>query len=181
MTQAETFTLTLSMAASAEAVEAWFAAAAPGAREVYASGLDFPREAPVVALVRGWEAAGLVRLVSGRDPDDRRRTNWWVVKAGETPPVRPRGTAQSRVRARELDRQKAALLALLAGLARRRRACPSNSALARELDLGPGPKGRARAQYLLRQLAAEGAIAIENNGRNAPRKVRVLRQTRSEK
>lgn len=164
MNQAESFTLVLTSVAPVNELEYWLAAAPAGHVVIYASGLDLPREAEAVKLVRGWAEAGLVHLTQGRDPDDRRRWQWRATRAlGANPvPCKPARPAISP----EIAEQKAALLDLLRGAGRE---CPSNRALARALGLaGPdgsvGQRGRNRVAYLLDLLVKDGAIELARRG-----------------
>lgn len=169
--QADRVQAELGMAAAPEALRAWLAEAAPGNMAIYAIGLDLPREAEGVQLVRAWQAEGLVALVSRRDPADRRRTQWLVQRAGATSPAAKPGLLSLVTR-----QQLAALLILLREGDKRRRPCPSNNKLARELDLGWGERGRARARYLIDLLVRDGAITVESRGRNLPRVVTILKK-----
>lgn len=167
----DTRQLELGMAAAPDALRTWLAGAAAGDMAIYASGVDLPREAEGVQLVRGWQAEGLVALVSRRDPSDRRRTQWLIQRAGESLPA-----VSQEMLSYVTRQQRDALLRLLKEGDKRRRACPSNSKLARELDLGWSAAGRRRARYLMDLLVKDGAIAVENRGRNLPRVVSILEQ-----
>ena len=170
----QTFSLQLGLAAPVEQLEAWFASAAPGAREIYATGVDLPREAAAVALVRRWQGEGLVTMFQKRDEADARKINWIVERldaagkrAAPDAPAEPRRDAITRS---QLDE----LMGELRGCVIRRRACPSNRQLARMLDLGEGGKARRRVDYLVTLLANDGRIAVQSHGRNAPRTVTLL-------
>lgn len=172
-----TFTLQLAMAAPVEALEAWLADAAPGNKAVYAHGVDLPREAAAVQLVRRWADAGTVTLTSQRDPADPRQMQWLVVRLGERPGAGPAcsaGAPNERTRV-----ECAELLSALRHAALCNLPCPSNTALARKLQLGRGERGRSRAQYLIGQLVAEGAIRVAGHGRNHPRVVTITAKGRA--
>lgn len=163
----ERFRLLLAEAAAVEDLRAWLADAAEGGQAVYASGLVLPRDAAGVVLVGQWLAAGLVTTHQRRDPHDARRWQFLVAKR----PSKPAAPAVRDVRTRGELR---ALLDHMRRVVQARRACPSNAELARSLDLGPGARGRNRAQYLLDLLVRDGVIALDSPGRCAPRTVTVL-------
>lgn len=175
----ERFTVQLAHAAPVAELEAWMASAAGGARAVYASGIDLPAEAPAAALARRWAGEGRAHLFRERDRGDPRRWHFIVEKAREGSPCPPApgpGGSLPITTARATPPDLARLLAILAALAPGAdggAACPSNAALARRLGHGRG--GRARVQYLLGRARRAGLIAIESRGRNAPRRVTVLR------
>ena len=192
----ETFRLTLGMAAPVAELEAWMASAVPGEQAVYASGLDLPRDADGVVLARRWGREGRVTLVQRRDPGNARRWQWIMEKAGTITncPDDPPGTGalegqpvsvsssaptSSRQVGKRVRDERDRLLDLLRDCAVRRKACPSNNALAAKLELGRGERGRARAKYLLGLLASDGAIAVESRGRNAPRVVTITAEGRA--
>lgn len=167
----QTFHLQLNFAATVAELSTWLAAATPGARAQYASGLDLPADAPGVVLVREWMAAGLVVTFRQRDTADPRRWLFWVEKSGVgAGAVRPAalhhegggcGTQSPRTRA-----EKAALLAHLR--ANEGWPCPSLRQLAAVLELGERGAGedaaKRRARYLLDLLLEEGAVALEPSG-----------------
>lgn len=182
----ETFTLVLASAAEPATLEAWLASAPPRGRAVYASGLDLPRAAPGVALVRRWQEAGLVELFRQRDPADQRRWQFLVEKAGVGVPGSPAQLGQQCTGCCANDtptaalleagdprtaRQKAELLALLRTCGTM---CPSNREIARQLGLGSDQRARNRARYLLDLLVSAGAIRLSGNGTNQPRTLVVL-------
>ena len=192
----ETFRLMLGMAAPLAELEAWMASASAGEQAVYASGLDLPRAADGVVLARRWEGEGLVTLAQRRDPDNARRWQWIMEKvnphsncpsphpgkgAPEGQPVSasPGAPTSSRQIGKKAREERERLLDFLRDCAVRRKACPSDNALAAKLALGAGNSGRCRANYLMRLLAADGAISVEYRGRNAPRVVTITAEGRA--
>lgn len=187
----ETFTVQLSSAATVAALEEWLGCAPARGRAVYANGLDLPHGAPAVLLVQGWQQQGLVHLFRQRDPADPRRWQFLVERAGSGMPgavvdlgqgggssccpghlgAPTAALHEARVGGVADDPQRAALLAVLRASGAE---CPSNRNLARQLGLGHGQRGRNRVQYLLTVLERTRAIELTNNGRNAPRGLRVL-------
>lgn len=170
--QADRFHLVLSFASPAAELEAWIDGAEPGHEVIYASGLLLPRAEQGVVLVTAWKDAGVVETFQRRDPADPRRWQFLCRKTarphapgpGGFPPVAARAT-------RHPDAAK--VLTLLRALAPGE-PCPSNADIARQIGLARGEAGRSRAQYLIDQLSAEGAIAVERRGRCEPRTVRVM-------
>ena len=192
----ETFRLMLGMAAPLAELEAWMASASAGEQAVYASGLDLPRAADGVVLARRWEGEGLVTLAQRRDPDNSRRWQWIMEKArtnsncpdhppgkgaseGQPASASPGAPTSSRQLGRKAREERERLLDFLRDCAVRRKACPSDNALAAKLALGAGHRGRCRANYLMRLLAADGAISVEYRGRNAPRVVTITAEGRA--
>ncbi|KLE32441.1 hypothetical protein [Aurantiacibacter luteus] len=167
----ETFSLALSLAAPVAELEAWMADAAPGGQVVYATGVVLPRAAAGVQLVQRWVREGLVDPVSRRDPANPRQFQFIAQRRGAVPAV---AGAAPREMTSATRRERDALLALLRDCAVRGRECPSNTGLARALDLGGSHRGRSRASYLMHLLEVDGAIRVEGRGRNAPRLVTVL-------
>lgn len=174
----ETFALSLALTAPAAELEQWLADAPAKAQTVYATGVEPPRDSAAWKLAAEWQSAGKVQLVSARDPDDARRTNWIMQKCASPDDVPLPADSQCKL-SREAEAQAAQLLEYLCGRVVRRRHCPSNTQLAVTLELGRGPRARSRVQYLLAVLQRRGDIAIENNGRNAPRVVTVLAEGRA--
>lgn len=164
---AETFTLTLGSAVPADELEAWFRAAEPGARQVYASGGVLLAEARSVKLAWRLANEGKAELAQDRDPERPGCRRWWIQKRRADTARAPRVRGVER---RELD----ALFALLERCATTGRECPSDGAVAEALDLGPRPRGRNRAQYLFGKLKAAGRIAVESRGTCAARVVTIL-------
>lgn len=169
--QGETFSLRLSSAVPAEELRGWFESAAVGERTVYATGVQLPRAADGVLLATRLKDQGQARLHNVRDPDDRRRWQFVVVKIAAAA-ARCRCSPAPRDADADAD-DLARLLALLRSCAQRNRACPSNANLAISLGL-KGEKGRQRAAYLLRKLETIGQIAIAAQGTMRPRVVTIL-------
>ena len=174
----ERFAVQLATATPEDELRAWFEAAAPGARAIYASGAVLPHDAPGVALARQLGLAGAAHLLRERDRRDGRRWNFIIEKAGCVPPLtrcQP-GPGGSLPAARAtLPPDMPRLLAVLRALERDAEGwavCPSNGALARQL--GHGGSGRGRAKYLLALAQRHGLIALESHGRNAPRRVKLM-------
>ncbi|MGX7896870.1 hypothetical protein [Tsuneonella sp. HG222] len=177
--QAETFFLELAAASPEAEVRAWFESAAAGGSAVYATGLTLPREEAGVRYVAGLVAAGKARTHQRRHPQDGRRLQFLVVKRGADddgplPASDPVGGCDPQTRA-EAD----ALLDMLRECAEHGLPCPSLSAIADALHLRKGEGGRQRSRHLLAVLEAQGAIASESRGRNAPRVVTILAEGRA--
>lgn len=169
----ETFSVALSIAVDPEQLAGAFEAAAPREAVIYAYGLDLPRAAAAVALARKWAAEGRGHLVQQRDPADRRRTRWMIVKAGigvARPPAMP--LARDQV-GQGAMLQCDSLLRLLRAQAP---TCPSDREIARQLGLGTDQPARRRAGYLLGLLVKQGAIALTNNGHGQLRTVAIVEQ-----
>lgn len=170
MSAVESFRLALGLAAPVEQLEAWMESAPVGDRVIYASGFDLPRDAAGVQLVKGWIAARKVLPLPQRRDQASGRTEWMVQKmAACADHTQKEACAADRRSLREAER----LLEHLRHLAQRGRACPSNSQLARELELGGSHRGRARAQYLLQILERQGRVQVQSHGRNAARVVTI--------
>lgn len=199
----ETFSLQLGLAAPVAELEAWLADAPAGGRAIYASGFDLPRAAEAVQLVNQWQREGRATLTSQRDPADKRRTLWLVIKVSPDAPGKEAGEGCAR-RAQvaeggsafrrpspastldfETRAQCRALLDLLRHAALRGEACGSNLDLARALDLAVSSarqrsRSRNRVQYLLACLAERGEIHVETHGRNLPRVVTIRAKGRAQ-
>lgn len=163
MTQSnQTFSLTLGLAAPVAELEAWLARALPRETAVYATGLDLPRDAAAVALVRKWAAARLVTLTTRRDPDDRRRTHWLVVRAGNSArDDSAEDLAMPADAACTFGFHERALLTCLEDAALAGEACPSLAAMAEAMRLPEtNGRGRYRARYLLETLEKKHLITI---------------------
>ncbi len=174
----EMFTVLLASAAPVGELERWFDRAAPGEQAVYASGAVLPSGEPGVVLARTLEGEGAAHLFQERDQVDPRRWRFLIRKVGARPassaPERP-GRAP-----RAVDRALLAkLLDRLRRCAERGEACPSNAAVARQLGLPEGEKGRQRAAYLFARLAGDGRIEVISRGTMLPRRVRIVAAGRS--
>lgn len=183
---AATFTLQLSSATPASELREWFAGAEQGARAVYAAGVTLPREAEGVKLARRLEESGAATLTQERDQADPRRWRFMIIKMSPSPSAATLA-ADERVASagpagvpRAVDRTDLRkLLSELRSCAERGRPCPSLTATARLLGLPRGESGRQKANYLFRRLKEEGSIAIESQGRGAPRIVTILAEGRA--
>lgn len=156
----DSFTLTLPrFSALVPDLEAWLETADARAQVIYAAGVDAPRDSAAWALVQGWEAGGVVRLFSRRDPSDARRWQWLAQKVGVGVPGEP--TDLSKPSCCECAAERAVLDAVAAAAARKA-PLPSYRRLAEAALLAhPASKGRHRARYLLGRLEAKGLITIE--------------------
>lgn len=154
----------LAHAAPVEQLEAWLAAAAPGAQAIYASGPDLPREAPGVKLVARWIGEKKVHPLQQRDPRNPARWNFLIVKAGGSP--RDSGRPLHAVDRTEMR----AMLSLLRRYAARGKPCPSHREMAELLDL----PDRHHARRLIERLVAEGKIRVASRGRNLPCVVTII-------
>lgn len=130
-------------------VKAWLASAPAGAELVYASGVHLPIWAKGPALMRDMAALGIVELFHQRP--SRGQKHYIARMTGRE--VRDFGQPMARTRSDEESR----LLDLLTECADNGHLCPSNAALATELDLTDG----LRASYLLGCLEKRGLITRE--------------------
>lgn len=177
-----TFTLQLSSATPAKELREWFAAAAKGARAVYAAGVALPRDAEGVKLARALEEAGAATLTQERDQLDPRRWRYLIIKTSSRPLPATTGLETARgglppqdESPRAVDRTDLRkLLSELRSCAERGRPCPSLNETAKLLGLPSGERGRQKANYLFLRLKQRGEISIESQGRGAPRVVTIL-------
>lgn len=141
----------------------WLENAEAGSRIVYATGPVLGDHA-AVRLITAWQQAGSVHLFQRR----AERANCTDYCAEKRPVKVPAPAPSQRAGMGKASRADMARLSRhLRRLAALGRPCPSFSDLARTLDLPRGNRGRRRAQYLLDQLAREGRVLIERNGKEA--------------
>ncbi len=151
---AETFSFTMALVVPVGELRAWFEAAAPRDKSIYATGFVLPREAESVAQVTRWVEAGEVRTFQRRDPLDARRWQFLIERAE---------TASSRARMIQPDltaRQLVALHQTLVEAAAAGEPCPTRAALAREVTGQDSERAQRRVRWLMERLEAEGRIAL---------------------
>jgi hypothetical protein len=150
----DTFRFEVSLAVPESQMVAWFEQARAGERIVYCRGFIALREDAAWKLAGAWAREGLVNLVTERDGAQM----IWLAERSSAGPRAPRVKRDFR---EDLARtQQRALLAVLRRAADRGEACPSRSALAREVCGVVSRKGRDRVGYLLRRLVNEKRIAV---------------------
>jgi len=161
MAAAPSFSLTLSFAVPADELRAWLDGAEPGARTVYAHGIDLPRGSEAAVLVGQWVRDGRATTHQRRDPADARRWQFLVEARSRRAWSGPAGArvadaAPGVVPSREMK----SLLVLLVACATQGLVLPSNAALADQLGLA-GERGRMRAKYLLARAQRDGLIRVD--------------------
>lgn len=162
--------MAMPMVAPVRQLEASLRNSPAGAQLIYAIAPDLPREEEAVKLARQWAEAGRGRLHQVRDPDDATRWRFMIVKGEDAGMEQAIAMSASGGGSGGPRGEMGALMELLRGCALKGQACPSNRGIARALDLPT----RHRAKYLVARLQAEGAIRVENRGRDLPRIVTIL-------
>ncbi|WP_423606166.1 hypothetical protein [Sphingomonas sp. MS122] len=159
----------LSLAVDAEALDEWAATARPREKVIYASGPEFPRGHPAVALARRLCDAGVITLTSESYPGGR---NYIAIRCAidVAAPSTERHAApvqEDELADRVLRRLKrAANLGLV---------CPTNAELARDCGL----KDADAASYRMRKLIGNKLIRVEDQGPFARRIVTIIENGRS--
>lgn len=155
----------LTLYAEIGVMEAWLENAAPGDELRYATGPALGREAPAGQLARQWAEEGEVMLFQRR-PGPGKPLEY--VARRKEPPVKPRASrALPGRQARPLlplpqdfaESDEGRMLALLTEAAEAGVACPSESELARRLELN----SRRRAQYLINRLMRASLIRVQSS------------------
>lgn len=151
----ETFSLALALVTPVSELEAWFGHAPPGAKAIYAVGLELPRAEPAVVLVKQWIEAGEVHPVQRRDPLDRRRWQFLIERAD---------TASARLREVRPDLSAQQLIILhreLVNAAANGAPCPARSRLAHVVTGQSDDRAKKRVSWLMKRLEADGKIALQ--------------------
>lgn len=146
----------LCSAATLDALEEWFAGAAPGHRAEYARGFVPPRETATWKRAGDLARSGAATLTTARDESNPGVTIYMIVKCEG-------GDEQAAPKARPLDLarlQKASLMKRLVRCAERGQATPTYADLAAHLALPAGAKSKRRVRHLLEAMEAAGRITI---------------------
>lgn len=172
----------LTLYAEVAVMEAWLENAAPGAELVYATGPALGREAPAGLLARSWADEGEAVLFQRRPGPGKPLQ--YVARRRE-PPVEGRSKGGSRLFESASRRQSRPALgapadfaetqagrvfALLVDLASRGLPCPTNRAIAAELDLNTAEQAR----YAITRLVRAGMIRVDAASTFDPRVVTIL-------
>lgn len=167
----------LTLYADVTVMEAWLETAAPGAELVYATGPALGREAPAGLLARRWADEGEAVLFQRRPGPGKPLQ--YVARRREPPVAKPRvfGNAARRQSRPALgapadfaETQAGRVFALLVDLAARGLPCPTNRAIAAELDLNTAEQAR----YAITRLVRAGMIRVDAASTFDPRVVTIL-------